>query len=77
MEGVSTVKLSDLELLVSAMRECATTDDPDVTFWAPDRGFTTYSICESAAEELLEHMVVKDGIAEKGDYSLPMFEVDV
>jgi hypothetical protein len=70
------MKLSDLELLVSAMRECATTDDPDVTFWLPGVDFATYSICESAAEELFEHTVVKDGKAEKGDYSLPLFEVD-
>ena len=70
------MKLSDLELLVSAMRECATTDDPDVTFWCPNMGYTVFSICESAAEELFEHTVVKDGIARKGDYSLPLFEVD-
>jgi len=71
------MKLSDLELLVSAMRECATTDDPDITFWLPDHmDMATYSICESAAEELFEHTVIKDGIARKGDYSLPLFEVD-
>ena len=70
------MKLSDLELLVSAMRECATTEDPDVTFWIDGRWHEIYSICESAAEELFEHTVVKDGIARKGDYSLPLFEVE-
>jgi hypothetical protein len=39
-------------------------------------GYTVFSICESAAEELFEHTVVKDGIARKGDYSLPLFEVE-
>jgi len=71
------MKLSELEILVRSMHECATTDDPDVTFWLPDyRDLTTYSICERAADELLEHTVVKDGIAQKGDYSLPLYEVE-
>ena len=70
------MKLSDLELLVSSMRECATTEDPDVTFWAPDRGFTTYSICEAAAEELFDHTVITQGKAQIGDYSLPLYEVE-
>ena len=71
------MKLSELELLVSSMRECATTDDPDVTFWIPDfRDLATYSICEAAAGELFDHTVFKDGKAQKGDYSLPLYEVE-
>jgi hypothetical protein len=70
------MKLSDLELLVSAMRECATTDDPDVTFWLPDAGYETYSICASAIEELPGHTVFRSGKAQVGDYSLPLYEVE-
>jgi hypothetical protein len=71
------MKLSQLELLVSSMRECATTDDPDVTFWLPDyMDMTTYSICQQAAEELPAHTVFKQGKAQVGDYSLPLYEVE-